>query len=72
MNYDFTIKYVRYLYLGKILVYILELSQKIDFQTSTIKSDNKGHRTVGTEQIWPFSWLVIFHFMRIKNIQFQT
>ena len=36
---------------GKSMVYILELSQKSDFQPSTTKLDNIGHPTVETNQI---------------------
>jgi len=34
-------------------IFTLELSQKSDFQLSTTKSDNIGHPTVKTGQIWP-------------------
>ena len=37
-------------------VYTLQLSQKSDFQPSTIKSDNIGHPTVKTGQICPLGW----------------
>ena len=37
-------------------VYTLQLSQKSDFQLSTTKSDNIGHPTVKTGQIWPLGW----------------
>jgi len=40
------------LYVGRSSNYTLELSQKSDFQPSTIKSDNIDHPTVQTEQIW--------------------
>ena len=33
-------------------VYTLQLSQKSDFQSSTMKPDNIGHLTVKTGQIW--------------------
>ena len=55
--------------LGKSPVYTLQLSQKSNFQPSTTKPDNIGHPTVKTGQIWPE---VVFHFVRIKNIQFYT
>ena len=42
--------------LGKSRVYTLELSQKPDFQPSTIKLDKRGHPTVETGQIWPLGW----------------
>ena len=38
-------------FLGKSLIYALELSQKFDFQPSTRKLDNIGHPTVETGQI---------------------
>ena len=41
------------LYLGKSPIFTLELLQKSNFQPSTIKSDNIGHPTVKTGQIWP-------------------
>ena len=34
-------------------IFTLELSKKSDFQPSTTKPDNIGHRTVKTGQIWP-------------------
>ena len=40
----------------KNLIFTLELSQKSDFQHSTTKSDNIGHPTVKTGQIWPLRW----------------
>ena len=38
---------------GKNPIYTLELSQKFDFPPSTTKSDNIGHPTAKTGQIWP-------------------
>ena len=34
-------------------VYTLQLSQKSNFQPSTMKPNNIGHPTVKTGQIWP-------------------
>ena len=36
----------------KNLIFTLELSQKSDFELSIIKSDNIGHPTIKTGQIW--------------------
>ena len=37
-------------------IFTLELSQKFDFQPSTIKPDSIGHPTVEIGQIWPLGW----------------
>ena len=52
--YDTSSLTVLYLALlkGKSPNYSIELSQKSDFQLSTTKSNNIGHPTVKTGQIW--------------------
>ena len=41
---------------GKNPIFTFELLQKFDFQLSTTKSDNIGHLTIKTGQIWPLGW----------------
>ena len=49
-------------------VYFLKLLQKFNFQTSSTKSDNKGHPPTKTGQIWSLGGFKDgFHFLRIKN-----
>ena len=56
-------------YFGKNSVYTHELSQKSDFQSSTIKPDNGGP-TVETRQVWPLEWFQIW-FSFLKNFKFK-
>jgi len=58
------------LYQGKSPVYTLQLSQKSDFQPSNMKPDNIGHPTANLAP--GVVSKVVFHFVRIKNIQFYT
>ena len=41
---------------GKSPIFTLEISQKSDFQHSTMKPDNIDHPTIKTGQIWPLGW----------------
>jgi len=41
---------------GKNLIYTFKLSQKFDFQPSTIKPDNRDHPIVETMKILPLVW----------------
>ena len=47
---------------------------KVWFSTTTTKPDNIDHPTIKTGQIWPpgIVFKGVFHFVRIKNIQFYN